>query len=297
MARLLGANPFPAAKAHLRTLLVVCGCAAAVILAAWAGAKLERFARGNPAVQLSWEAIHVTEQPLWIAVPVKQRALENSTLPKRLSILEPHTARQVAAAFALEPWVREVKAVRIYREPSCVVELTYREPVALVAFRRELIPVDAEGVVLPAREVTTLQPYPRVVIGGAAEPPAPGTAWENVQVKAAARLAEFLAPHQAALRIAVIEASRYRGDEPPTGPLELLTRAGSRVIWGRPPGTSYSGELSAEIKLQRLLDYVEQFGSLDAPSGPYEIDVTRWTGMTRRKPGTSPWRPADPSVR
>ncbi len=284
------ARTVPARWCH--TVKVALLLAALGVSAVWVAVKLENFARAHQAVTLTWDAIQISPPPHWIAIPLKQRVLEHSPLPRKLSVLAPDVAQRLAHAFSLEPWVRRVVEVRLRRKPACFVTLEYREPVAVVACKGELIPIDADAVVLPVREITTLQPYPRVLVSRARQMPAPGIRWESVQVQAAARVAAFLHPYQNHLRIVAINATLYRGDAPPTGPIELLSAGGSRITWGRPPGTSYSGELAAEIKLQRLLDYVEQFGSLEAPSGPYEIDVTRWTGMVRRKVGSSPWRPA-----
>lgn len=246
------------------------------------------------AVRSDWNEIQVTPQPEWISVPLKERILERSTLPRQFSVLDPDLPERLANAFALEPWVKRVIGVRVFRSGRAVVELTYREPVAVVQREDRLVPIDRDAVVLPAGEVTASQLYPRVLVARVGREPSAGLRWEDVQVQAAASVAAFLAPHQRGLQVVAIDATRYRGDEPPTGPILLETRGGSRIVWGRPPETDYPGELAPEQKLQRLLDYVEQFGSLEAPSGPYEIDVTRWTGMSRRLRSATPWQPADP---
>ncbi len=265
----------------------------AAVAAVWYGLACARdYARAT--LQTDWDRIRLTEQPGWIAVPLKERILARSTLPRRFSVLEPGIAKRLARAFALEPWIKRVVRVRLFRSGEVVVEVEYREPVAVVQQGNKLVPVDAEAVVLPVGEVTAWQVYPRVVVGRSARAPSPGLSWESEAVRAAAALAAFLAPYQHKLQVILIDATRYRGDAPPTGPIVLETRGGSRIVWGRPPGTSYPGELAAEQKLQRLLDYVDQFGSLEAPSGPYEIDVTRWTGMSRRLRSVTPWQPVEP---
>ena len=274
-----------------KKLLLVSGWGLAVLLLGY-GLSL---ARGYALHRLraDWDAIQISPQPPWLAVSIKRRALERSRVPRRFSLLEPELARRVAEAFSLEPWVRRVRGVQILRAGLIRVELDYREPVAVVQCKQRLLPVDRDGVVLPADEITASTLYPRVILRRCGRPPSAGLRWESAAVQAAARVAAFLAPHIARFQIVLIDATQYRGDDPPTGPLLLETRGGTRIIWGRPPGTGYPGELAAEQKLQRLLDYAEQFGSLEAPSGPYEIDVTRWTGMSRRLRSAELWHPVN----
>ena len=63
---------------------------------------------------------------------------------------------------------------------------------------------------------------------------------------------------------------------------ELLTRNGSRILWGRAPGTNHPGELTVEQKIGRLKKYQSDFGGFDQPHGPYEIDIRHWREISRR---------------
>ena len=68
----------------------------------------------------------------------------------------------------------------------------------------------------------------------------------------------------------------------PSGTFYLLSRGGTRVVWGRPPDTDHPGEIPASEKIARLQDYVRRFGSLEAPAGPYELDIRHWKALSRR---------------
>ena len=64
---------------------------------------------------------------------------------------------------------------------------------------------------------------------------------------------------------------------------QILTRDGSRILWGRAPGTHHPGELSAEQKIGRLTQYLADFGTFRPPQGPLEIDIRHWQEITQRR--------------
>src|SRR6185369_11055888 len=111
-----------------------------------------------------------------------------------------------------------------------------------------------------------------------------GTSWGDAAVIGAASLADVLSPHWKKLALAAIEcpreasATQLRGDEV----YVLLANGGSRILWGRVPGSDQPGELSTEQKIGRLKKYVADFGGFDRPNGPYEIDIRHWQEISRR---------------
>jgi hypothetical protein len=64
--------------------------------------------------------------------------------------------------------------------------------------------------------------------------------------------------------------------------LELESTGGSRIQWGRMPGSTYPGELEATQKVGRLDQYLREFGSYHLPQGPYAIDIRHWQEITRK---------------
>ena len=64
--------------------------------------------------------------------------------------------------------------------------------------------------------------------------------------------------------------------------LELLTHGGSRIVWGRPPGTRHPGELTVSQKLGRIMQFISHFDSLDPPGGPFEINIRHWREIIYR---------------
>jgi hypothetical protein len=73
---------------------------------------------------------------------------------------------------------------------------------------------------------------------------------------------------------------------------ELIAPGGSRIVWGRAPGSGHPGELSVEQKIGRLQKYVSDFGGFDRPHGPYEIDIRHWQEISRRPLSASAEPPA-----
>ena len=68
---------------------------------------------------------------------------------------------------------------------------------------------------------------------------------------------------------------------------ELVTRKGTRIVWGNPPEKERQAEASAADKVQRLVEYAQRHGSLDGPS---VIDLTDFRAMriTPRIAGSLP---------
>jgi hypothetical protein len=148
---------------------------------------------------------------------------------------------------------------------------------------------------------------------------APGTVWGDPVVESAARLAQMLATDWTRLGLeAIVPATsadlvsqtRSLGDLEPAqrkveadgfrGPAVLheetklneeangramapefviLTKAGSRIEWGKAPGDDGPGELTAAQKLGRLNRYVAEVGSFGEG---YAIDLRHWHEISRR---------------
>jgi hypothetical protein len=205
---------------------------------------------------------------------------EQAGLPGRLQILDGNLASRLADAFAGHPCVEKVEQVAILPLRRIEVHLAFRVPVLEVmlpdkpkessAGEASWI-VDQNGIVLPRkgrREALPLFFASAQPTGQAGQP------WGDPSVEAAARTAGYLKPHQARLNLKVFEMA--------SGNLVLCTLAGTRVLWGQAPGAEPAGESPAEQKLERILHYCEDHGSLDRPAGRYEHDVRSPNQVTHR---------------
>ncbi len=181
----------------------------------------------------------------------------------RLRLLDPDLGDRLAHAFARHPRVEKVVRVELVPPRQIHVELAYRTPVLAVRLAGGSRAVDAAGILLP--KTTPVQGLP-VLQGPVAGPRrADGRPWGDPLVEGAARTAAYLRPEQGRLHLLRV------ANEP--GGLVWQTLAGTRVLWGRPVGDAAVNEAPAEVKRARLLNYCDEYGGLDYPTGRQEHDV------------------------
>jgi hypothetical protein len=236
----------------------------------------------RPEYQIDWKGVTVTPTPRGVPARVVEDVRKQAQLPERLSLLQPGLAKEIAGAFAKHPWIERVDRVEVKRQRRIEVDLTYRRVAMVVETSRGFYPVDAHSVLLPpadfspedvnklpvCRNVKTLPQ------GEAGEP------WGDVVVECAAKIADSIAPggdvtpHWKRLGMAAILAPTPKTADPLPEDLsfDIVTRGGSLIRWGRAPGAD-TLEPSVEQKLARLGQVVQNQGSLDAPGGPFKIDI------------------------
>ena len=228
--------------------------------------------------------IVISPLPAWIHTDVKREVIRDASLEGSLSVLEEDLTKRVANAFSLHPWVAKVHRVSKHHPARVEVQLTYRQPVAMIEVSGGLLAVDVEGMLLPSEDFSPAEAkkYPRIA-RIESHPAGPvGTSWGDVNVVGGAQIAAALGPRWQTFKFYRILAPRLTGALGaglPTPPdvdrytFELSTHAGTRIIWGRPPGSEPTGEAPAPAKIQLLDQIVAQSGSLDGPSGAQLIDL------------------------
>jgi hypothetical protein len=212
--------------------------------------------------------------PSYVPADFLQDVRQLGSFPETLDTRQPQLLEKLHAAFRKHPRVLDVKQVRLASSQKIVVELRFREPVALVQGEQKWI-VDAHGVLLP--------PLPGsaegnlIPIEGVKECAIvpPGQPWPAVQ--AAATVAAAVRHDRDTLRIAAVALS----NDPLQPTVQLRTTGGSIILWRNLRAEDMDD--SAE-KLRLLLDYVTRYGSLDVPEGPYRFDVrTPAQGLLRQQ--------------
>lgn len=251
--------------------------------------------------RLRLDAVEVTPPPRWLPPDFVSLVMKDAGFPRDVSLLDDDLVGKTAAAFRKHPWVANVVRVRKNRNSGLSVELVYRQPVAVVEVSDGLYPVDRTGILLPPADLAPAEAvrFPRI-LNVATRPSGPaGTEWGDLNVVGAARLASVLLesryegePTWRRFDLAAIRVPRARASKPSLDEvgLELITTAGSRIVWGRPPGSSHPGELSVDQKVGRLQKYVRDFGGFDRPNGPYLIDITHWQEISRSSIAAGPQR-------
>ena len=150
-----------------------------------------------------------------------------------------------------------------------------------------LFTIDADATLLPSADFAPAEIAKYPLIENVSTPPgsAEGTTWKDAAVFGAARLAVELKPHweQFGFQSILVPARSDRKLAWDDLSLQLSTRGGSRVIWGRPPGAKHPGELPADKKIERIKFYLRHHGPFDSTThGPFEYDITRWTDISRK---------------
>jgi hypothetical protein len=237
---------------------------------------------------LADERITISALPEWITGNVRGEAVRNAGLVGRLSVLDEAFAQVIEDAFVLHPWVESVDQITKSYPPGVHVELTYRRPVAVVELVSQnvvqLVPIDRQGVHLPAAEVPDIRKRYLPRVGNIVERPPVGQPWADPRVLGAAELAQQLAPLWESLHLVDILPSAR--PEIRAGHryfvFDLITRGGTKIVWGAAPGTAPPNEDKFEAKLDRLRSCAEKFGPLDSVRGPAVVDVRRDLAITPR---------------
>ncbi len=230
------------------------------------------------------EKIVIDDLPPWIHCDLKAEVMRDASLERSLSLLDADLTKRLANAFSLHPWVARVERVSKHHPARVEVHLIYRRPVAMVEVSGGLLPVDEQGILLPSADFspTEAKQYPRIA-RVESHPSGPvGANWGDAHVSGGARIASLLAGRWKQLRLYRIlaPASSSSNEYADRYTFELTTHAGTRLLWGRPPGSEPAGELKAGEKVARLEEIVQRDGSLDGAAGPRIIDL--------RTPGTIP---------
>ena len=259
---------------------------------------------------VSAKSLHITQRPPWIHSDIAGQAFEclRSTGRRQLSIMDNDATQRVAQAFSLHPWVRRVLRVSKHHPARIKVELEYRRPVCMVVVKQTekatwRRAVDVEGVLLPTiADFSSVEAraYPWLTGFHATEPAGgPGNHWGDERVVGAAEIAAAFADDWKKLKLDRIEPadpgrSAYRGVYSYT----LFTHGGTKIIWGRPPGSELPSEAPAADKIARLKELAEVRGSLDGSQPRRPIDVRSREGlkllerMATKKPPLKPGQPS-----
>ncbi|MGC4006709.1 MAG: TIM barrel protein [Pirellulales bacterium] len=215
--------------------------------------------------------------PEWIRSDLRAEALRDASLDAPLSTLDSDLPEKLRRAFSLHPWIREVQGVTIDYPAAARIEVEYRRPIAMVEVARGLLPIDAQGVLLPPRDFDhrdDVRDYPRIVGALGGPTAAVGTVWKDDVVAAGAALARLLSPIWSSGKFARL---RWLDDSQDLSRVTryflLETRDGGLLIWGQAPGREHVGEPSAADKAAALQAWVAAPGGIDAVAKAASIDL------------------------
>jgi len=291
------ALPFPRGKALVA--LIVVG------LLGWGGAEVWR--RVSPVIRqrneylLAADAIAINAPPVWIVGDIRQRIIQEAGWAGRMSILDDRFAVKVRDALLLNPWIESVDRIEKRFPAGVEIGVTYREPVAVVelpdANGRRLAPIDRSATHLPEHDVPENRRHwlPRIV-GIVGEPPM-GQPWDDPRVAGAVELAVLLADQWDPLYLSeIVPSARPRIQNGARYfEYELVTRGGTRIVWGAAPNADVPNESPFAAKLQRLREGVEKTGPLNTVRGPKAVNVRDGLTITPKSARKSPL-PTEPET-
>ncbi len=262
---------------------LACLCAA-IVLAPFVHRWIPEL-EGRAEYALTPDCVVLSSTHEWLPDEFRMSLLARAGLGPEASLLQEDIAARIEHACRHEPWVQEVRAVRVQRDRTVFVDVTLRVPVTLLQMSEGYYPLDAEGILLPPKDFSDddVGRLP-VATGVSSLPTGPaGERWEDPVVLGACRIAELLVERREGvtrlerLGLKEIVLPRRESLNPSVSELnyELVSTGGSRIVWGAPPG-SEALEASTEQKLARLEFYIEQYGCFEIPKGPSRIDIRRF---------------------
>jgi hypothetical protein len=242
----------------------------------WMWRSVESDVLHSPSARVERDDIEFTRLPPWIRdTSFRDQVFRVAVQDGPLWIHDENLIERLRTALALHPWDARVDAVEPRFPNKVRVDLVYRKPVCMVHVEDALIPVDAEGYVLPGDDFSPLesQGYPRVV-GIEARPLVQvGARWNDARVSGAAEIAAALSGAWNKMGLAKILPSRL----PELGSgrhhtYKVYTAKGNSIDWWHAPSGAPPSEPAAADKVAKLEKYFDEHGTLD---GKYPLDVTR----------------------
>jgi hypothetical protein len=226
----------------------------------------------RPEYVLKPDDIKFTEAPPWVPRTFLRQVVREGGLSETLSLLDARLVDDIVAS------VRKEFPHRV------TVVLQYRKPAALVVTQTERFVVDKHAVLLPPPDLPLAgEEFPIIVNARSAPPTEAGTEWHDHTIEDAAKIADVLGPSWKKLQLHAIEIPNLpENAKPDDAVYSLRTTGGSRIIWGRAPGSDHPGELTPEQKIGRLEEYLARKGSFTDAQGPLEIDIRHWKEITAR---------------
>ena len=228
--------------------------------------------------QISFSSIDCGALPPYVQTDFLQQVRRQGNFPELLDSQQSDLLGRLYKAFTSHPWVEKVSSVRLTGIQHITANVHFREPVAVCYGQSRTWTIDHKGYLLPE----ILPPFHAqlIPIEGMQDPPPvhPGELWPEASLVAA--LATAIKRERAVLGIAAIVHQK----DPLQSTVLFRTVGGSQILWSN-NGTTPS-ESADVAKLRRLREYVVEYGSLDAPDGPYHFDIrTPAEGLLRQPLG------------
>lgn len=181
-------------------------------------------------------------------------------------------------------WIRQVDRVVVGPDGRIALFCQFRRPTAWVRSGNRCYLVDSEGVLLPdSYAPAATRESGLFTLAGVEKnkPDHPGVVWPGDDVQAGLKTITLVEGRSFSRQITAIDVSNFGGRKAPHhAHIELVTdRAGSRIRWGRAPGSEDGMEIAASQKIALLEALYRNSGRVDL--NQTYVDVTTGANMAR----------------
>lgn len=227
--------------------------------------------RGGKDFVIAPQRIKITLPPQIVRIDLAKEIAANFE-NNPMSLLDNNVVERVGQTLALHPWISRVKRVQKHYPGELWIDVAYRQPVAAVEVERPkprdgeprqqgVIPIDATGIVLNAKDLPDAfvkKDLLRIHAFGLYPSGDFGSKWDDEKIVGAAKLAGALASDWSAAGLYRIEMAE--GIDSRSTTYHLFSSSGDNVVWGSAPGREAKGEPSASQKLATLRSIVQTQG-------------------------------------
>ncbi len=234
--------------------------------------------------------LRLHHEPLYFGDAWQRRLERILRRYEQVDLSNPAAIASLKAEFANLSFVEEVGEPEVVWPDGLVVPLRLREPAACIRVGDDFLPVSDDGMVLAGYSssphevygawLPILGPSDRLLRAGL---PSPGDFIQDEALLAALKVAgsmqrNLLPKEQRLLGRIVIDASREKAPDGLPGGVHIDLNDKRRVLFGRPPGGDFPGELPARIKWMAIASALHP----DSEGGPWDLLDVRWDEPIRQ---------------
>jgi len=252
--------------------------------------------RGAPGVSIRWPRIKDKENATWMARDEQEHLLTvaRNAAAEDEEPFTPATLERVSRALAASGWFNGYPTARRVSVGTIEVSGEWRVPAAVVRAGDHDHLISWSATPLPPAYSPGASPYP-VIINAAKGPPTSASgartfdsAWQGEDVGAALELIGVIMDQAWFPQVAGVDVAQYGTDRT----LVLVTRAGTRVVWGGRASKPRPGEVSTADKLARLAQLFRDTKRID---GGFPLVILHTLNIQFDRTATAHWRADDPA--
>ncbi|MBM91050.1 MAG: hypothetical protein CMJ35_05490 [Phycisphaerae bacterium] len=262
------------------SLVVLAG--AVFVSGAMGVAELDRAAAstivsGTPEVVIRWDTL--SDGSVWM--PRHEQERLNLAIARAVQggqALSAEPLKEAVLTLQNSGWVRGVPEARWTSEGQIVLDAAWRVPAAAVRVGSREVIIDWDRYVLPL-DYAIGQSNQYYFTNTDAPLPQTGQQWMGTDLQDGITLLRELSKNDLLEQVAGFDL----GSGADSGVISIITKRGTRVVWGGGPGRERPGEKNTSVKLDRLRVLYERAGLIDG-GVPY-VDLRGKDIMIDSNPG------------